>query len=80
MKSPKSPNSPGRAITKGNGSGRLTDMPANDCAESNFGAPGRDEMIAVAAYFRAEKRGFAPGNELDDWLQAKAELAPAEDG
>lgn len=31
------------------------------------------EMIAVAAYFRAEQRGFAPGDELGDWLQAEAE-------
>lgn len=33
-----------------------------------------DEMIAVAAYFRAEHRGFTPGNEIDDWLEAKAEV------
>lgn len=32
-----------------------------------------EEMIAVAAYFRAEQRGFAPGDELDDWFQAEAE-------
>jgi hypothetical protein len=30
------------------------------------------EEIAVAAYYRAEQRGFAPGGELDDWLQAEA--------
>lgn len=30
--------------------------------------------IAQAAYFRAEKRGFAPGGELDDWLAAEAEV------
>jgi hypothetical protein len=27
--------------------------------------------IAVAAYFLAERRGFAPGHELDDWLAAE---------
>jgi hypothetical protein len=32
-----------------------------------------DEMIAVAAYFYSERRGFAPGNELADWLRAEAE-------
>jgi hypothetical protein len=32
-----------------------------------------DEMIAVAAYFRAEQRGFAPGDELADWFDAEAE-------
>lgn len=37
----------------------------------------RHAMIAEAAYYRAERRGFAPGHELEDWLQAEAELAPA---
>lgn len=32
-------------------------------------------MIAEAAYYRAEKRHFEPGHELDDWLQAEAEVA-----
>jgi hypothetical protein len=32
-------------------------------------------MIAEAAYYRAERRGFAPGLELEDWLQSEAELA-----
>jgi len=31
-------------------------------------------MIATAAYFRAEQRGFAPGHELDDWLQAERSI------
>lgn len=30
--------------------------------------------IEVAAYFRAKSRGFAPGYELEDWLQAEAEV------
>jgi len=36
----------------------------------------RQEMIATAAYFRAEKRGFT-GNEADalhDWLEAEREV------
>lgn len=32
------------------------------------------EAIAEAAYYRAEKRGFAPGGELQDWLDARYEL------
>ncbi|MCX8040299.1 MAG: DUF2934 domain-containing protein [Planctomycetota bacterium] len=28
-------------------------------------------MIAEAAYFLAERRGFAPGHELADWLAAE---------
>lgn len=34
----------------------------------------RDEMIRVAAYFRALRRGFAPGYEVADWLEAQAEV------
>lgn len=37
---------------------------------------GRDRMIAEAAYFRAERRGFS-GDETDrqqDWLEAEAEV------
>lgn len=33
-----------------------------------------EHLIAEAAYFRAEQRGFVPGNELDDWLDAEAEI------
>jgi hypothetical protein len=32
------------------------------------------EMVAQAAYYRAEKRGFQPGFEADDWAQAEAEV------
>ena len=34
----------------------------------------RTEMIAEAAYYRAESRGFAPGHETEDWLAAEAEV------
>lgn len=34
----------------------------------------RWKMIAVAAYHKAEKRGFAPGNELQDWSEAETEI------
>jgi hypothetical protein len=34
----------------------------------------RDEMIAVAAYFRAEHRGFLPGREVEDWCEAAAAI------
>jgi hypothetical protein len=32
----------------------------------------RHEMIAVAAYFLAERRDFAPGYETRDWSEATA--------
>ena len=31
-------------------------------------------MIAEAAYYIAERRGFEPGAELDDWLDAESEI------
>ena len=34
----------------------------------------RRAMIARAAYFRAERRNFAPGQELEDWVAAEAEV------
>lgn len=34
----------------------------------------RHGMIAEAAYYHAEHRGFAPGCELDDWLAAENEI------
>jgi hypothetical protein len=31
-------------------------------------------MIAKAAYFRAERRNFQSGHELEDWLAAEREV------
>ena len=35
-------------------------------------AEDRKERIAVAAYYKAEKRGFKNGDETQDWLEAEA--------
>ena len=34
----------------------------------------RRQMIAEAAYLRAEQRGFGSGDPLDDWLAAEREV------
>jgi len=34
----------------------------------------RSEMIAVAAYFLAERRGFTPDGATDDWLAAEQQI------
>ncbi|HJS89425.1 MAG TPA: DUF2934 domain-containing protein [Steroidobacteraceae bacterium] len=34
----------------------------------------RRAMVEQAAYLRAERRGFAPGGEVEDWLLAEAEV------
>jgi hypothetical protein len=41
--------------------------PAGDLEE-------RLQWIATAAYYKAAGRGFVPGEELNDWLQAELEL------
>lgn len=30
--------------------------------------------VATAAYYKAERRGFSAGAELDDWLSAEEEI------
>jgi hypothetical protein len=37
-------------------------------------AEARRTLIAEAAYLRAERRGFAPGHETEDWLAAEIEV------
>lgn len=52
-------------------------QPANHDAEAASGdvnPHARREMIAVAAYHLAERRGFIDGFDLDDWLRAEAEI------
>ena len=34
----------------------------------------RSADIALSAYYKAEARGYEPGHELQDWLEAEAEL------
>lgn len=33
-----------------------------------------DRMIAEAAYYKAEKRNFRPGDDMRDWFEAKTEI------
>jgi hypothetical protein len=52
--------------------GRLQELAVQSAA-----APAPADLqrwIAEAAYFRAERRGFAPGGETEDWLAAEAEI------
>jgi hypothetical protein len=36
--------------------------------------PDGDARITELAYYKAERRGFEPGHELDDWLEAEREF------
>jgi len=42
--------------------------------KSVISAEDRYHMIAIAAYFRAEKRGFAGGYEMEDWIASEAQI------
>ena len=37
----------------------------------------RRAMISEAAYYLAERRGFCPGGEFEDWLAAESEIDQA---
>ena len=41
---------------------------------AQLSAEARHALIAEAAYLRAERRGFTPGGETEDWLAAEAEV------
>lgn len=41
------------------------------------GEESRRQMIALAAYLRAERRGFECGDPVSDWLEAEAEVDSA---
>ena len=45
---------------------------------SKLDAKKRHALIAEAAYLRAERRGFTPGHEVEDWVAAEAEIDLAE--
>lgn len=44
---------------------------ARSSAKMEINQRDRYEMISKMAYFRAEKRGFEPGWEQEDWLQSE---------
>jgi hypothetical protein len=75
--------SPGKKTTrrKAAAAADLTDSAAMAVLESTPSSMGgstsvdpdiRRQLVAAEAYFRAERRGFAAGNELEDWVAAEA--------
>jgi hypothetical protein len=49
--------------------------PLRFCVRPRITAQERHEWIATAAYFKAQRRGFTPGQEASDWSGAEAEVA-----
>jgi len=58
--------------------GSVTEPPSAASAKSDgaasVGTEDRHAMIPQRAYLRAERRGFQPGYEMEDWLAAEREV------
>ena len=61
---PRKPTSEQRAVPLSGSSARAEEVSAEEIRQ----------LIAEAAYYRAKERGFQPGHELEDWVQAESEV------
>ena len=43
-------------------------------SQSETNESDRQQKIATAAYYRAARRGFEGGHEMQDWLEAEMEI------
>jgi hypothetical protein len=50
------------------------DEPQSVADRSDANPEERHRRIAEAAYYRAERRGFTPGYEEEDWIAAEREI------
>jgi Protein of unknown function (DUF2934) len=81
-RTPQSPERPGRPapatshpVSDPVVSGSSAQPQRSTRAPAGFDPPSsREALIASAAYYRAEKRGFKPGHEMQDWLAAEREI------
>jgi len=53
---------------------RTSKVKKSSAATIDINAEERWRMIAATAYQKAEARGFAPGHETEDWLQAEKKV------
>ena len=53
---------------------RSASMPASGGVRVQTSSEDTRRQIAEAAYFRAKERGFEPGHELEDWVEAESEV------
>jgi hypothetical protein len=54
--------------------GNLTTAAPASASQVNVSEDERRRMVAEAAYYRAQQRGFTAGGEVDDWLEAEREI------
>ena len=53
---------------------RSASMPTSGGVRAEVASEDTRRQIAEAAYFRAKERGFEPGHELEDWVEAESEV------
>ena len=64
-----------KALAKGSTTRQVSPTTTASRQKSRIDDGARHAMIAQAAYFRAERRGFRHGGELNDWLEAEREIS-----
>ena len=68
------PPAPAAPVTAKARAGIIAELAAQPAQQAVVDPETRRMMIAEAAYYVAEKRGFAPGGELQDWIEAEAQI------
>lgn len=53
----------------------IQDNPLNSNANIGIDPERFRQMVEERAYFKAERRGFASGHEMEDWLEAEQEIS-----
>ena len=56
------------------GQTKTGDQPQQASQVSEAASIPREQLISEAAYYKAEQRGFQPGNEMADWFEAEADV------
>lgn len=68
-----SPRKPALSVVSATTSGGET-LPNGATAAPGCDIDSRRALIERAAYLRAERRGFEPGHEFEDWCAAEREI------
>ena len=58
----------------------IDETTSEDCTNEGCCSSDLTTNIAECAYYKAEKRGFAPGHEMEDWYEAEQEMLASKSG
>ena len=76
-KTPASPPTPARKSTKAAPGAPSVRAPERETSRNTQAPLSPEEvyrLIQESAYFKAKARGFAPGHEVQDWIEAEQEV------